>query len=98
MSKQLKKRYWVLVTQTGDFEINEEQKNYIAELISVDKNAMVELNDSIIAIRSVYSILTPDDYHNYTMKRSGGWKCKFDYWHNKNETCGHAYKKLGGTR
>lgn len=89
MSKELKKQYWMLVTQLGDYEIDEKQRKYIERLINTDNSAMIDVESNLISVRSIYGILTPLEYTNYTHKRRGGWKCKYNHWHEKGQQCAH---------
>ena len=91
MNKELSKN--LMCIKIGEIEIWAEVEK-IKHIISIlsDKNApqFIQVEDEIINRSYITGIFKAKTMEDLTRRKNGYWKCKWNYWHAKNEQCAHG--------
>ncbi len=80
----------ILVCKLGDFWVNDKTAQNIQLVMENQPNANIEIEGNTIAVRTIDGIITAEAYHDLQVKRQGGYLCKWQYWHERGQSCGHA--------
>lgn len=87
------KKQMVVVTRVGSFWVDIDRAERIKRVRSSNPDTVIAIDESQIDTRSIYGILTPEQYYNYQNERRGLWQCEYRKWHPKNDTCTCARDK-----
>lgn len=79
----------VLVSRLGDFWVTAEQGKKIMAIKEHDNSANIEIEGNHISCSSIDGVLTAEAYNIYNLKKRGGWQCKYQHWHERNQQCAH---------
>ena len=83
----------VIVSRLGDFWVTPEQAGRIMDIKEKDSSATIDLEGNLLSAHAIEGALKADAYDLLQKKRRGGWQCKRQYWHEKNEQCAHHLMK-----
>jgi hypothetical protein len=83
--------------KTGEILLTEVSKKELEELVRrMENNKTLSIDGNVISGWYVARIMLPDAYQKYLDHKeqksisSTKWKCKYGYWHEKGEQCGHG--------
>ncbi len=79
----------VVVTRLGDYWITPAQALVIIQTLEISPNSHIDFDGTIIRCSAIDGVMKPEDYQTYNLKRSGGWQCKYQKWHDRNQQCAH---------
>lgn len=80
----------IVVSRLGDFWVSPDRAARLQAVMDDNASASIELDGNIIKLTAIDGILTADAYDTMNKKRRGGWQCKYQNWHERNEQCAHA--------
>lgn len=89
MTNEITDKNKVVVTKLGDYWVSQKQAEALATHIDKDRDGSVVLEGNRILNKSIEGILTPEAYNIYNLKKRGGWQCRYQYWHERNQQCAH---------
>lgn len=92
MSAELTDKTMVVVTKLGDFWVTPEQAKKIMVVKEHDPSASIDLEGNQIACHTIDGVVTPETYEKLNYKRRGGWQCKYQHWHERNQQCAHGQR------
>lgn len=79
----------VAVTRLGDFWISKKRADAIVNIKNTMPQGTIELDGNYISCQAVDGIVTAQQYAIMNTKRRGGWQCKYQHWHERNQQCAH---------
>lgn len=89
MTNALTDKTMVLVSKMGDYWVKPEQAERIMEAKKHEPDSHIELEGNFISLNAIDGALTAEAYTTYNIKRRGGWQCKYQEWHERNQQCAH---------
>jgi len=88
------KTYCLITKHRIKIWINKDERDKILAMMSNSSQKTIIVNDNAIQTDGI-CIYTSDTMSNNDKINRGEWKCKYDYWHERNQQCGHnLIKKL----
>ena len=58
-----------------------------SDLINNKAGKFIGIEGRLVNVADIAGIFTPEDLQDYRRRERGQWKCKYDAWHSRNETC-----------
>lgn len=90
MTSNLTDKTMVVVSRLGDYWVKPDRANAIMKIKQDDPSGSIELDGNLLSCQSIDGIVTAEAYEVLTMKRRGGWQCKYQKWHERNQQCAHG--------
>jgi len=90
MTQEITDKVKCVVMRSGvEVWISQEQSEKLRVLL--DKNVkFVELEDETINTADIIGIFKAESVEDMRRRKHGEWKCKYGYWHDFKEQCGHG--------
>jgi len=71
--------------------ITEHQAKLIQDAVESNQK-FIQLGDEMLSTYSIVGIFTPATLEERSRRKNGEWQCKYGYWHDRGNECGHAEK------
>jgi len=89
MTKEISKNLMCIKLRSGiEIWIEKEKAEKLINLLGTTKTKFVEIDDEIINSSDVEGVFNPQTMADLAKRKNGQWKCNYDRWHSRGETCG----------
>lgn len=90
--KEISDKTHVLQTRsTGRYYLNQQQADAISGMLSQEQpQDFIRVDGHLLASNDITGIVSGDQIAALDHTKKGDFKCKYEYWHARGETCAHA--------
>lgn len=86
------KTYCLITKHRIQIWVNKATRDSIIKMMKAGGDKTVLVNDNAISLDGL-AIYTAETMANNDKVKRGEWKCKYNYWHERNQQCGHNLAK-----
>ena len=92
MNQQLTDKIYCLVINNGaEIWLNEQQQQWFNKiLLSITGSKYIEFEGEMINTAYIVGIFKAETMRTKERSKRGEWQCSFNYWHERDQKCGHG--------
>lgn len=92
--------YVVMCRQMGTYHLPKDKATNLRQLINSPnppRSIYLEMYDATLMLSDIIGVVTAERYDVIRRERKGQWKCQYETWHDRDETCRCGWGKSNKT-